>query len=116
MPNQERDGAFVFRGLAPYIEAAAVESGVDPEMAGRARSGWHVGAVQTGLAGLAELAERVRIGHAAPESIGGAVEYVKRLRGSVAAMLGGIDAAIEDTHRSLGLPVPRFARKPKQKD
>lgn len=103
----------VFPGLAPYVERAGALARLSPEVVGRAKLGWHAQATQQALAGLCELAGKVRIGHAAPESLAGALERVRDVRAGLAAQLQGIDDAIVATFEALEIPVPRSIKQTK---
>ena len=105
---------YVFPGLSPFVDAAGSAAGISQEMAGRAKLGWHAGAMQSALSSLPELAEKIRKGHAKPDSLAGALQRIRDVRGSLAAQLTAFDAAITETYEALGIPIPRSIKTTKK--
>ncbi len=98
---------YVFKGLAPYVDAAAKDAGYeDWGLISRAKSLWPASQVQNSLGVMPSLriADRAAV-----------LERAMQIRQQVAVLLDGIDAAIKDvtTHLSMAIP-PEVPVKPKR--
>lgn len=93
---------YVFPGMAPYVERAAQARGADAVHMVKSMALWHVTQVQNALGQIPRLSREQR-----PDLLAHAV----KIRECLAAVLAGVDDAIEDVRLNNGL-VPAADRKP----
>ena len=83
---------YVFPGLRPFIDAAAVAAGKHPQHLGRGASLWHCTQIQDALGQLPKLTDR-----------GPLMAHARSIRDELAIVLAGIDAALDEVSSECGL-------------
>ncbi len=88
---------FVFKGLTPYIEKAAVAADINAVHLVKCQTIWHCGQIQNALGQIPRLDAQHR---------GALMQHAEDIRASLAAVLAGIDAAIDEVKTECAMHAP----------